>query len=72
MSNLHNTTQGMSKAPSTHLVTSIDLSSISPCRTIALVDDFYLCQNNNANCKHAFSYGTSNLCRSPDKKEYSR
>lgn len=37
------------------------------CRTMPLVDDFYLCQLNCPECEHAYSFGMSNLCRSPER-----
>lgn len=42
------------------------------CRTRTLVDDFYLCQTNPANCEHAFPFGINYLCRSLERHEYSR
>ena len=42
------------------------------CRTTALIDGFYLCKNRQAACEHAFSYGSSYLCRSPVRHEYSK
>ncbi len=42
------------------------------CKTSVLVDDFYLCKHRRPECEHAFSYGSSYLCRSPERHKYSR
>lgn len=42
------------------------------CRTIALIDGFYLCKLSKSECEHAFPYGSSYLCRSSDRHKYSR
>jgi hypothetical protein len=44
----------------------------SLCRTSPLIDDFYLCLNSRSECEHAFSYGSSYLCRSPERNKFSR
>ena len=58
----------------------VDMSNINPeeqtrkpgCRTRPLVDGFYLCNINRSDCEYAFSYGLDNLCRSPNRHEYSK
>jgi len=42
------------------------------CRTSALIDEFYLCQIDRADCEHAFPYGLNYLCKSPYRKKYSK
>jgi len=43
----------------------------SVCRTRNLVDNFYQCQVNRLDCEHAFTFGMSFLCSSPNRHEYS-
>lgn len=51
---------------------SCEKSIRTVCRTTALIDGFYLCKNRVAACEYAFSYGSSYLCRSPVRHEYSK
>jgi hypothetical protein len=41
------------------------------CRTRTVMDDFYQCQIHRADCGHAVSFGTSYLCMSDRRREYS-
>lgn len=42
------------------------------CRTRSIVGDFYLCQNNRAECEYVFPFGISYLCRSPHRCDYAK
>jgi len=52
-------------------VISHDKFRLNTCRTRHLVDDFYLCQLNRADCDNAVSFGMSYLCSSFERHEYS-
>jgi hypothetical protein len=42
------------------------------CRTRAVVDDFYQCQTDCADCGYMAPFGSCYLCMSPKRREYAR
>ena len=41
------------------------------CRTRVLVDNFYLCLDDQPDCNHSSPFGVSTLCTFPKRLEYS-
>jgi len=63
----------------TDLLMTIDTTDLNPlerccaveCRTRAVIYDFYQCQVHRADCGFAVPFGTSYLCMSDLRREYS-